>query len=137
MVFRELSQIPEPPNCLKLFTSRLVINELMIKAYLQILQIVQIFLRSPQIFGLSCSKDLLTFFPFSLPSLKRTKIKGNFPWPLNFHYQNIKSKIFKFYYREIYGLQHCVKGVSTREFFWSIFSRIWPEYGEIWSISPY
>ena len=33
--------------------------------------------------------------------------------------------------------QHCVKRVQTRSFFWSVFSRIWTEYGEIRSISPY
>ena len=32
---------------------------------------------------------------------------------------------------------HCAKNVQIRSFFWSVFSRIWTEYGEIWSISPY
>ena len=32
---------------------------------------------------------------------------------------------------------HCVKNVKIRSLFWSIFSRIWTEYGEIRSISPY
>ena len=32
---------------------------------------------------------------------------------------------------------NCVKSVQIRSFFWSVFSRIWTEYGEIWSISPY
>ena len=32
---------------------------------------------------------------------------------------------------------HCVKVVQIRSFFWSIFSRIRTEYGEIRSISPY
>ena len=32
---------------------------------------------------------------------------------------------------------HCVKKFLYSEFFWSAFSRIWTEYGEIRSISPY
>ena len=32
---------------------------------------------------------------------------------------------------------HYVKSVQIRSFFWSIFSRIWTEYGEILPISPY
>ena len=32
---------------------------------------------------------------------------------------------------------HCVKCVQIRSFFWSVFSRIRTEYGEIRSISPY
>ena len=35
-----------------------------------------------------------------------------------------------------YSEQHCVK-VSVFAVFWSVFSRIRDEYGEIWSISPY
>ena len=33
--------------------------------------------------------------------------------------------------------RHCVKSVQIRSFFWSVFSRIWTEYGEILRISPY
>ena len=32
---------------------------------------------------------------------------------------------------------YCVKSVQIRSYFWSLFSRIWNEYGEIRSISPY
>ena len=32
---------------------------------------------------------------------------------------------------------HCVKSAQIRSYFWSVFSRIWTEYGEIQSISPY
>ena len=32
---------------------------------------------------------------------------------------------------------HCVKCVQIRSFFWTVFSRIRTEYGEIRSISPY
>ena len=32
---------------------------------------------------------------------------------------------------------HCVKSVQTGSFFWSIFSRIQTEYGEMLRISPY
>ena len=32
---------------------------------------------------------------------------------------------------------HCVKSVQIRSFFWSVFSRIRAEYGEILCISPY
>ena len=32
---------------------------------------------------------------------------------------------------------HCVKSVQIRNFFWSVFSCIWTEYGEILHISPY
>ena len=32
---------------------------------------------------------------------------------------------------------HCGKSVQIRSFFWSVWSRIWTEYGEMRSISPY
>ena len=32
---------------------------------------------------------------------------------------------------------HCVKSDQIRSFFWSVFSSIWTEYGEILRISPY
>ena len=32
---------------------------------------------------------------------------------------------------------HCVKSLQIQSFFWSVFSRIRTEYGEIRSISPY
>ena len=32
---------------------------------------------------------------------------------------------------------HYVRGVQIRSFFWSLFSRIRTEYGEMWSIFPY
>ena len=32
---------------------------------------------------------------------------------------------------------HCVKSVQMRSFFWSLFSRIWTEYGDLRSISLY
>ena len=35
-----------------------------------------------------------------------------------------------------YGSMHCVKSVQIRSFFWSVFSCIQIEYGEIRSISP-
>ena len=35
------------------------------------------------------------------------------------------------------GYEHCMKSVQIRSYFWSVFSRIWTEYGEIQSISPY
>ena len=34
-------------------------------------------------------------------------------------------------------LWHFMKSVQIRSFFWSVFSRIWTEYGEILGISPY
>ena len=34
-------------------------------------------------------------------------------------------------------VNHCVKSVKIRSFFWSVFSRIRTEYGENRSISPY
>ena len=30
--------------------------------------------------------------------------------------------------------RHCVKSVQIRIYFWSVFSCIWTEYGEIWSL---
>ena len=36
-----------------------------------------------------------------------------------------------------YNTKHCVKSVQIWSFFWSVFSRIPTEYGEIRSISPY
>ena len=35
------------------------------------------------------------------------------------------------------GATHCVKCVQIHSYFWSLFSHIWTEYGEIRSISPY
>ena len=32
---------------------------------------------------------------------------------------------------------HCMKSDQLRSFFWSVFSRIWTEYGEILRISLY
>ena len=32
---------------------------------------------------------------------------------------------------------HCVKSVQTRSFFWSVFSRIWTEYGDLLRKSSY
>ena len=37
----------------------------------------------------------------------------------------------------IQGMLHCVKCVQIRSLFWSVFSRIRTEYGEIFRISPY
>ena len=37
----------------------------------------------------------------------------------------------------IHFMRHCVKCVQIRNFFWSVFSRIRTEYGEILRISPY
>ena len=34
-------------------------------------------------------------------------------------------------------LSHCVKSVQIRSFFWSVFSCIWTEYGDLRSNSPY
>ena len=36
-----------------------------------------------------------------------------------------------------HGLKHCVKSVQIGSFFWSVFSRIWNEYGDLQSKSPY
>ena len=47
----------------------------------------------------------------------------------------ILYKIRKF--RLILNLYHCVKCVQIWSFFWSVFSRIRTEYGEIRNISPY
>ena len=32
---------------------------------------------------------------------------------------------------------YCVKRVQTRSYFWCAFSRIWTEYGDLWSKSSY
>ena len=47
----------------------------------------------------------------------------------------ITSKVFKIYC--YHSLRHCVKSVQIRSYFWSVFSRIRTEYGEILRISPY
>ena len=39
--------------------------------------------------------------------------------------------------REISKETHCVKSVQIQSNFWSVFSRIRAEYGEILRISPY
>ena len=38
---------------------------------------------------------------------------------------------------QFYSVYHCVKSVHIRSFFWSVFSRIRNEYGDIRNISPY
>ena len=48
------------------------------------------------------------------------------PSPLKI--QNKTSEIFT---------QHCVKSVQIRSFFWSVFSCIWTEYGDLRSKYPY
>ena len=48
---------------------------------------------------------------------------------------NIIFYFFIFHYLPIN--KHCVKSVQIRSFLWSLFSRIWTEYEEIRSISPY
>ena len=37
----------------------------------------------------------------------------------------------------LYCISHCVKSVQIRSYFWTVFSRIHAEYGEILRISPY
>ena len=32
---------------------------------------------------------------------------------------------------------HCVKSIQIRSFFWSVFFRIWTEYGDLYRKSPY
>ena len=34
-------------------------------------------------------------------------------------------------------LRHCVKSIETRICFWSVFSRVWTEYGDLQNKSPY
>ena len=40
-------------------------------------------------------------------------------------------KLFLSYFSNIAVHYHCVKSVQIRIFFWSVFSRIWTEYGKI------
>ena len=55
--------------------------------------------------------------------------------------KNVFKRLFKTicYRKNLFDVssKHCVKSVQTRSFFWSVFSLIWTEYGEIWSISRY
>ena len=56
------------------------------------------------------------------------------------YYQKIDYRCFvEFLEPHFYShcCQHCEKCVQTRTFFWSVFSRIRTEYGEIRSIFPY
>ena len=39
--------------------------------------------------------------------------------------------------QKLFESSHCMKSVQIRSFFWSAFSRIRTEYGEILRISPY
>ena len=48
-----------------------------------------------------------------------------------------KLSIEMFIKRKTRAGKHCVKRVQIRSFFWSVFSRIRTEYGEILRISPY
>ena len=41
-----------------------------------------------------------------------------------------------YYLRVNFTFYHCVESVQIRSFFWSVFSRILTEYGEILRISP-
>ena len=56
--------------------------------------------------------------------LRTLYFRENLPWLL-------LIRLWTHYYA------HCVKSVQTRSFFWSVFSRIRTEYGEIRSISKY
>ena len=47
------------------------------------------------------------------------------------------SKLLDSKYPEASRHWHCVKSVQIRNFFYSVFSRIWTEYGEVLRISPY
>ena len=55
--------------------------------------------------------------------------------------KNCKRKIFAKYFImylwQVLNTSHCVESVQIRSFFWSVFSRIRTEYGEILHISPY
>ena len=41
------------------------------------------------------------------------------------------------FHKSISLLLHCVKIVQIRSFFWSVFSRIWTEYGDLLRKSPH
>ena len=47
---------------------------------------------------------------------------------------SVLSPCFTSRYLQIKRANHCVKSFQQRSFFWSVFSRIRTEYGEIWSI---
>ena len=53
-----------------------------------------------------------------------------------YQYSLLIRLILAFLY-DLRWAHYCMKTVQTRTFFYSIFSRIWTEYGEIWSTSPY
>ena len=63
--------------------------------------------------------------------LKNTYLKG--------HLLVTTSKWRRWFYdaQALWEMVHYVKSVQIRSFFWSLFSRIRTEYGEIRSISPY
>ena len=48
-----------------------------------------------------------------------------------------RCSVAAFYVKKFFAQNHCVKSVQIGSFFWSLFSRIRTEYGEIRSISPY
>ena len=51
-------------------------------------------------------------------------------YTLYWGFKKISFILYRYY-------KHCVKSVQIRSFFWSIFSRIWNEYGDLRSKSPY
>ena len=72
----------------------------------------------------------------------RWKVKSKFSWYLLMLHLGSSSEVFwhttkKFEKNAHYVCKHCVKSVQIRSFFWSVFSRIRTEYGEILLISPY
>ena len=61
-------------------------------------------------------------------------------WKHSFVFQIIafhNSQIVKTKICEIFGNHHWVKSTQIRSFYWSVFSRIRTEYGEIRGVSPY
>ena len=83
-----------------------------------------------------------------IPSKMMQKFFEKFQLLATSHFANLKkfitSKFSNVKYLRNHQLRmlllktnHCVKGLQIRSFFWSVFSRIRTEYGDLWSKSLY
>ena len=61
---------------------------------------------------------------------KLSRLLVTIRWHILLYVRNRQLKVWV-------SASHCVKSVQIRSYFWSVFSRIWTEYGEIQRISPY
>ena len=77
--------------------------------------------------------EILCIPPYSVRMRENTAQKKLLIWALFTQCLNLSLSSVKAWRYN----RHCVKSVQIRSFFWSVFSRIRAEYGEILCIPPY